>query len=316
MTPILSAGRVALLLSVFASFGLQSCFTGIESTPRIGESELRRQHVTVTAEQEFLSDIRSDRPSLWMPGKRFYVTDSKINLIFTSASTGTDSLEDEVIAFCRFNRIPAVDNNNAAEAVFTHGSDTLFWRPGIDADSLATRSRLDIPFTVDLDLIDSVRSRMAGNTYYITTPLWYDPASMQPTGGLRHIAVEITDIRPGTAAMPFNVVFRPHPPYGSDKERSVLMTVGDDRLATRNFHRLFTFDNPRRRYPAITDDVWNLIIHSKVREGMSRDECRLALGAPDQIIHGSGTLATSERWSYPDGVYLIFEDGYLVRFRQ
>ena len=47
--------------------------------------------------------------------------------------------------------------------------------------------------------------------------------------------------------------------------------------------RVFAFDNPRRRYPEIKDDVWELIIRSRLRDGMTRDECRLALGAPCKI---------------------------------
>ncbi len=199
--------------------------------------------------------------------------------------------------------------------ILTHGSDTLRWRPGFDIDALAERSRLDIPFTVDLDLVAQVRTQLAGNTYYITTPLWYDPATMQSSGGLRHVPVIIRDVQPGTADMPLKVIFTPQTDRADSSLRCVLMTIGDTRLATRNFDRLFAFENPRRRYPAITDEVWNLIINSKVREGMTRDECRLALGAPLQIIHGSGTLGTTERWSYPDGVYLIFDDGFLTRFR-
>lgn len=304
-----------ILLAAAMACAMHSCFTGIESTPRIGDGELKRQHVSTTPEQRFLAGVAAARPSQWQSGKEFHVTDSKINLIFTSASTGTDSLEGEVIKFCRFDSVPAVDSHSAAEMILTHGSDTLRWRPGFDIDALAERSRLDIPFTVDLDLVAQVRSQLVGNTYYITTPLWYNPASMQSSGGLRHVPVLIHDVQPGTADMPLKVIFTPQTDRADSNRRCVLMTIGDGRLATRNFDRLFAFENPRRRYPSITDEVWNLIINSKVREGMTRDECRLALGAPLQIIHGSGTLGTTERWSYPDGVYLIFDDGFLTRFR-
>lgn len=308
--------RTTLKLLLLASLcGLvQSCFTGIESTPRIGESELRRQHVTTTPEQRFLSGVAAERPSQWHSGKEFIVTDSKISLIFTSASTGTDSLEGEVIRFCRFDSVPAVDSHSAAEVVFTHGGDTLRWRPGCDMAELAGRSTLQIPFTVDLDLVADIRPLLTGNTYFITTPLWYDPTTLQPTGGLRHIPVRITDVRHGTADLPFKILFT-----AADNSDStthcVLMTIGEGRLATRNFDRLFAFENPRRRYPLITDEVWDLIIHSKVRIGMTRDECRLALGAPLNISHGSGISATTEAWNYPDGVFLIFDDGFLSRFR-
>ena len=49
---------------------------------------------------------------------------------------------------------------------------------------------------------------------------------------------------------------------------------------------------------------------------MTRDECRLALGTPDSIDRATTVGNTHfERWSYENGVYLLFEDGYLSKFR-
>ena len=93
------------------------------------------------------------------------------------------------------------------------------------------------------------------------------------------------------------------------------MTVGADRAATRNFSTVFNFDDPRKRYPQISDETWELIINSKVREGMTRDECRLALGAPNSYRTIPVINAVVEQWNYDDGIYLIFEDGLLSRFR-
>ena len=48
---------------------------------------------------------------------------------------------------------------------------------------------------------------------------------------------------------------------------------------------------------------------------MTRDECRLALGAPPEVLRTPSYGGMREVWSYSDGVFLIFEDGYLTRFR-
>lgn len=42
---------------------------------------------------------------------------------------------------------------------------------------------------------------------------------------------------------------------------------------------------------------------------MTRDECRLALGAP-------ATTGMVEFWQYSDGIYLLFEENILTRFRR
>ncbi len=66
----------------------------------------------------------------------------------------------------------------------------------------------------------------------------------------------------------------------------------------------------------ITDANWDRIIHGRVALEMTRDECRLALGSPSHIDRYQGTSAYGERWTYENGVYLIFFDGILSSFRQ
>ena len=94
------------------------------------------------------------------------------------------------------------------------------------------------------------------------------------------------------------------------------MSVGKGRGATRTFDSLFAFDNPRNRYPEIKDDVWELITRSRVREGMTRDECRLALGQPSDILRIPTYGGMQERWTYTDGIFLIFDDGFLTKYRR
>lgn len=153
---------------------------------------------------------------------------------------------------------------------------------------------------------------MIGRTYYITTPNWIDLESGKHDKGLRHVAVEIVDVQPGTWNYPIKVVFVPK---DSDVPHYVLMTIGDKRSSTQNFDTLFSFDNPRTKYPYIEDDVWQLIMNSKVKRGMSKDECRLALGTPSTRGQFPTTAGMAEYWSYAEGIYLLFEDGYLTGIR-
>jgi hypothetical protein len=167
---------------------------------------------------------------------------------------------------------------------------------------------------------------MRGQKYYITTPLWYDH-SLHSINGLRHIAVNIESVTPGNHVYPLAVNFKLDKMsvnqeeitalgLSADSVYTVFMTIGAERSSTRNFDAVFSFTNPRKKYPNVDENTWSLIEQSKVIIGMNRDECRLALGAPRQIDNIPTSSVILERWSYDDGVFLIFEDGILTRFRR
>lgn len=69
-----------IILTCFLS--LTSCFTGIESTPRISDKEVRRNVPAVDAEKEFSLTLAAQPVQQWETGHRFMVTDSKMSLIF------------------------------------------------------------------------------------------------------------------------------------------------------------------------------------------------------------------------------------------
>lgn len=292
-----------------------SCFTGIESTPRISAGDVRkRDAANQTPEQLFLSDIRSERPADWKRGKRFVVTDDKVSIIFAPGFGNADSLCGHDLVFERFIDVPSVTGDVALQAVFTvDGRDgELRYPVDVSADKLSERQRLEVPFSVERSIVERVDSAMRDSVYYISTPKWFSAANDKAIVGKRHIPVRILKVIPGTYIYPLKVYFRP---LGGSDDCWLPMTVGADRAATRNFSTVFNFDDPRKRYPQISDETWELIINSKVREGMTRDECRLALGAPNSYRTIPVINAVVEQWNYDDGIYLIFEDGLLSRFR-
>ena len=297
---------------------MQSCFTGVDSTPKITEREIKRQKVKVTPEQLFLSDIAAEAPAQWKPGKKLYVTDNRIVLIFSTGIDGhtsdiPDSLGGSEITLTSVDY--ATGLTGADEVQFTFRDDagnTLLYRPGLSRSTFVSDTSLTVPFTIDPDMVAAVDARMQGNTYYLLTPRRTAPDGSQHDG-LRYVPVTIAAVRPGDSNYPLRVFFTEK---ASPDTLSVLMTAGNNRTSTRNFDKLFSFDNPRKNYPAITDEVWEMIQHSRVRTGMTPDECRLALGAPTEYLRYPGVASVIERWTYGDGVYLFFEDGVLTRFRR
>ena len=292
-----------------------SCFTGIESTPRISTGEVKKRDAADrTPEQLFLSEITPEAPSAWKSGKKFFVTDDKISIIFQPASSAIDSLCGKVLVFDRFENAPSVTGTGATVAMFSipESNEKLHYRIDTPLSEISGRDRLEIPFTVELSLVEQVDSAMRGNSYYITTPKWFSANGNNEVSGRRHIPVTISRVEPGTYIYPLKVFFRQE---NSKDEFWIPMTIGSDRAATRNFSTVFNFENPRKRYPQITDETWNLIVNSRVTTGMTRDECRLALGAPNSYRTIPVYNAVVEQWSYDDGLYLIFEDGVLTRYR-
>ncbi len=262
-----------------------------------------------------MSDLLPQPPAKWLPGKLFYVTAPKISIIFTSQSShDKDNLVGTNIAFQRMHPIRSVTGEDVTEFEFVSPSGGhLFYRDNTPYEVIAERQYIDIPFTIEQDLVQQARQRLAGNHYYIISPLWYLADGSKSVNGLRYIAVQVVDVMPGNDTFPLRVIFKPE---DSSANFSVYMSVGKMRTSTRNFDTLFAFENPHKRYPDITDANWELIKHSRVAEGMTRDECRLALGAPQTIGQRPARAGMVEYWSYSDGVYLLFEDGYLTFYRR
>lgn len=288
---------------------MTGCFTGIESTPKIRDKELKNLPELSPAESIFTGSITSEQFADWKRGKRFRVTDPRIGIVFTSSSSPADSLRDREIVYDSVSETISVTGDSVYEIKFTDasGSKDYFMR----VNSL---QNVEVPFTVEMSLVDKADSLLRGRTLYVVTPMWYDSKGEHTvSGGRRHIAVNIDSVVAGNSVFPALVVFTPSDEAG---QYALYMSVGARSNATRNFHTLFAFNNPRMQYPDITDEVWNKIIRSRVQLEMTPDECRLALGAPNVIRQLPTTAGMMEQWVYDDGKYLIFEDGFLVQFRQ
>lgn len=292
---------------------LTSCFTGIESTPKITARDIKKQKVVDTPEKLFLSDISAEPASKWTKGKAFYVTDPRISLIFEHAAGKADGdLRGSILTLTDVREsISVVGDSQTVLEFATCNGDTLSYRTNIPYSKfIKRREPLTIPFTVEKALIDSISARLSGRVLYVLPQRRINSLGNDTTG-IRYIPVEIRDVSYGDAYYPLKVSFRE--PDGTVS--ALMMTFGDGPSATRNFPTLFAFEDPRKSYPQVSDENWKLITESKVRLGMTPLECRLALGAPNDWQQRPSNAGIIERWGYENGIYLVFVDGVLTQFR-
>lgn len=304
---------LAAALCMLLSSTLVSCFTGVESTPKITAKDVKKRHATQTAEEAYTADVAGQPVAQWKAGKLWRVTDDRIGIAFQPLRNGgyASDLAGKDIVLDSVSPVTGITGEHETQ-IALHGPDgtPLIFRSSVPYDEFLRRKSFDIPFAVEHTMVDNMRGLLAGNTYYILVSRRQDAAGRDTTG-LRYMPVKVLDVVPGDEQRPLRVVFR----NDSGTVESLMMTCGTGRTATRNFATLFAFDDPRRRYPAITDKVWDLIKHSRVKEDMTREECRLALGTPDEYTQVPSTGGMVELWKYDNGMYLRFDDGRLTVYR-
>lgn len=305
-----ATARIAIGITMASA--LSACFTGVESTPKIGSSDIRKQNVADTPEQHYMDDVMIEGLSQWKPGKKLLVTDDKLALLLGPEAEKGASLKGTELTFTGADDVAAISGEKVAQLKFltAYGLPVAFCMDA-PVSKVSERKSVDIPLTIDLDLVAEVKKKLKGNVYYVVTREWYD-TSNQPIQGRRFVPVKVNDVVPGSSFYPVLLILE-------DEKGSpfhLFMSVGNDVKSPRGFDSLFALTDQKLRYPSITDEVWKHIINGTVAQDMTREECRLALGSPDNIDRRAGYSVLREVWSYENGKYLIFEDGLLRSFRQ
>ena len=141
--------------------------------------------------------------------------------------------------------------------------------------------------------------------------MWYNEKS-EAIEGRKLIPVRVVDIRPGNNVLPVEVWFE------DDKgnQAGVFMSLlSSSRSQYITFDRLFPFENPRLQYKEIQDDAWEQITLGKVKTGMTKAECKLSLGNPNEVKKIPTYSGLREQWIYNSGAYLFFVDDLLADYR-
>ena len=300
MAKILSTISKIILISV-ALAAVSGCNTGIESTKTVTMTGSDRKALRLSAEDVFMDSIVPAPMKEWRKGKRFLVTDNRVSVIFDSSSASViagDSLKGTTLIYDGVTSRRNPDGREECEIIFLYGGRQLLYPTGMD-----------------LDLVDESRMLLKGKKLWTRSSLGYD-ADGEKTDGLKFVPVTVTGVEPGNMVFPLRVSFAD----GSGKESYMDMNIATRQHGvtkeSRPFQSLFTLSDPKLLHPNIAPEVWELICAGKVREGMTKEECKLSVGNPPEVTSGQDWNSILDIWEYPDGTFLSFKDGLLVNFRR
>lgn len=296
---------------------MASCGTGIEVTERVTDKDVRRVIEQSANHQPVVTiDAYVDSVPNWRQGKRFWVADDQVRLLFARSSDydiDTVNLSGHVLAYSGYTTGGIYDNRQTVNLMFNDQvtSRTYVYRSGKTIDEF--HPGFTIPMLIDLDLVDHISRQVTGKDYYIRTSIWYDRQSEQMMKGRHFIKVHIDSVMPGNAVMPLRVLFT----TADSRERAMLwMSDNASTMHGRDFDALFTATDPHLAYPAISEANWELITRAQVVVGMTKEECRLSLGSPRAVNERPDQAGMREYWYYDGGSYLYFVDGLLSQFKR
>lgn len=295
---------------------LASCSTGIESTKKIRMNKDDVKLMAKSKEQIFASSLQGTPLSSWEKGKKFLAMSDRALYIFEPNETITginvENFSGKTLTFVGVDSHITPDLKDECVIVFSDGTNLFRYltkKPTAEAMNDIDSSKL--PLLSDIDLIERWKEKLTGSTLWTKSNLWYDCNGTR-VPGLKFAKVTVTDILPTTGDFPMKVKIT-----GPNGEEAFLnMNYTSDTHDSRNFAAVFFMADPKGKYPHISDENWALIQRGKVGAGMTKEECKLSIGNPDDLQSGHSRSQTMDIWQYNDGTYLMFEDGLLTRFRQ
>lgn len=295
---------------------LPACFTGVESTKKISLSRDDRKTIQPSEEEVFFRPVAADPLEKWEIKRPFIAADNRTLLIFDQQGLPIDpdevNLGGKTLLYEGLESRIAPDGTTDAVIVFSCGDMTLRHNTGKDiAVAMESVTSDAIPMMIDLKMIDSARNLLLGKTLWTRSPLWYD-ANGERIPGKKYVPVTVIAVEPGSLVFPIKVKFKDD----NGNEAWAFMNFGNSGKESRSFANVFYITDLRRKFPAIEDDVWSLICSGKVRIGMTKEECKLSLGNPQEVNSGHDYSQTLDLWHYADGTVLWFEDGILTKLRR
>ncbi len=288
---------LTLAVGVLTPTALSGCFTGIEKTPVIKDNSRSRSDLKPSPEQQLLKSAGPQALDQWQKGKPFIVTDGRLTYAYSPANEAAKLIPGDTILYDHIKTNVRLAGDTVTEIHLITPSGNQIHTTIESPYRIIGGNSPSLPFTIDADLVGDVRDILSGRTVWTLRP---------DKNGRRYQRTVISDVRPGTPDFPFLII---------TPQDSILMILNSKSSSARTFNNLFTLSDPRKLHPQISNANWELICNGRIAADMTREECRLALGSPDEINRQTTYSGIIERWTYEDGKYLIFTDGLLTNFR-
>lgn len=314
MTSLNRIKQVFRLLLILPVLALGACFTGIESTKKIALSKADRKILQPSDEELLMNAVTPEPLGKWKPGKSFFIVSDRVAMLLHTPEGGAVNaadLEGAVLSFEGVADAPAPDGTRKALIILRHGDRRMVFDTGREYnDALQNFISDRLPMMTDADMLTATDSLIKGRTLWTRSPVWND-AGGQRYEGRKFVPVTVTAVLPGSIAFPARVQFRDE----TGNEAFMFLNFGTSSADSRSFADLFFLTDPKLRYPKITDHIWRLIQHGALEAGMTKEEAKLSLGNPDEVMAGHDYSQTLDIWRYNDGTMLRFADGLLIDFR-
>ena len=218
----------------------------------------------------------------------------------------------KTLSYQGFTTRLGADGNDYVWLTFSDGENAYNFNTGKRENEAMKEILSDaLPMMVDLGMIHQASLLLSGKKLWTRTALWYNSEGDR-IEGKKFVPVNIKSVQPGTMVFPIKVVFTDE----NNEDATLFLNFGHSPTDSRSFSHIFSLSDIRKKYPSISDEVWELICSEKIRNGMTKEECRLSLGNPTEVSAGHDYSQTLDLWHYQDGTVLWFEDGLLTRFRK
>lgn len=291
--PAVAAAMISLLT-------LPGCFTGIEGTAKIKDNTSGKNKMTLSPEETLLQSAMPLPPAKWQTGKQFIISPGRFDLAFSPTTVASQLQPGDTLYYRGLSSTMRLAGDSVTDILFENqAGHKLTYQVDIPINKVLESERLHIPFTVDAAVIDSTQRILKGRDLW---PLRHG------SNGKRYNKVSVTDVIPGNSEYPLFVIL--------NSGDTVKMLIEGRNSTSSIFCNLFSLSDPRKQYPQISDAHWTMICQGKVATGMTREECKLALGTPASLERITAYNGLIEHWSYENGIYLNFVDGILTSFRE
>lgn len=302
---------------IYIAFSLFSILFFCMETLSAKRKKDKIEEVKPTAEELFIkNNFKEKKCSEWEKGRQFVYVSDELSLLLKPEGEQLPehtSFKGKIFTFDGIIEESILGQAQYSVLIFDCEGQKYRYRTEKTLKEIQTGNYKPLlPDMVAKEDILKAQQLLVGKTLYIRTPIWYNENGLE-IEGRKFIPVVISDILPGDKVLPVKFVFKDD----SGKVANVLGTLFPETLATQytTFDRLFSFDNPRNQYKSIIDTNWDLITRAKVTKGMTKEECRLSLGRPNDVKRIPTYGGLKEQWFYNTGSYLFFEDGLLTDFR-